>query len=112
MAFQIYYLKKGFEFQKFNRFFKERRIQLQEFDLTKHKLGNREIMMFINAFGLESLLDKENSRVREHPACYTNDVEAIVEYIKENPYLIKLPILRNGNKLMLAYDEKRLIEWL
>ena len=112
MAFQIYYLKKNFEFQKFSRFFKERRIKLQEFDLTKHKLGSRELALFINAFGIENLLDKDNPKVLEHPACYTNDIRAISEYIKETPFLIKLPILRDGNKLLLCYDEKRLMEWL
>lgn len=112
MAFQIYFLKKNFEVQKALRFFKERRIELQLLDLSKHKLGKREIELFIKHFGIEQLLDKKNPKVLEHPACYTNDMERIIEYIAAEPFLLSLPIIRSANKLLMGYDEKALLSIL
>ena len=38
---QMYVSKKNFDVQKAERFFKERRIQIQVMDLKKHRLGER-----------------------------------------------------------------------
>ena len=40
---QLYISKKNFDAQKAERFFKERRVQVQVMDLKKHKLGEREL---------------------------------------------------------------------
>ena len=40
---QLYISKKNFDAQKAERFFKERRVQVQVMDLKKHKLGEPRI---------------------------------------------------------------------
>ena len=51
---QIYISKKNFDLQKAQRFFKERRIQVQELDLKKHRLGERELQTLSRAGGLSA----------------------------------------------------------
>ena len=98
MNIQIYCGKKNFDAQKAERYFKERRIPFQALDLKKHKLGEREIRMMISAIGIEKLIDREDKKVKEHPACYYDREELLIPAIQENPWLLRLPIVRNGNK--------------
>ena len=104
MNIQIYMLKRNFDVQKAERFFKERRIPFQLVDLKKHPLGKREIQLFAKG-DVKSLLDKDSVRVKEHPALYTNDDERITEYIQASPELLRLPIVRNGSKFTIGVDE-------
>ena len=103
MNIQIYCGKKNFDAQKAERWFKERRIPFQSLDLKKHKLGEREIRMMISAIGADNLIDRENPKVKEHPACYYDKTELLIPAIQENPWLLNTPIVRNGNKITSGY---------
>ena len=111
MNIQIYCGKKNFDSQKAERFFKERRIPFQTLDLKKHKLGEREIRMMISAIGIEKLIDREDKKVKEHPACYYDREELLIPAIQENPWLLRLPIVRNGNKMTLGYQPDVWAQW-
>ncbi len=111
MNIQIYYLKKNFDYQKAERYFKERRIPFQGLDLKKHRLGDREIRMMLEAFGMDKLLDREDKKVREHPACYFSSAELLIPEIRENPWLMKTPIVRNGNRFTLGYQPEIWNSW-
>ena len=104
MNIQIYAGKKNFDVQKAERYFKERRIPFQNVDLKKHKLGEKEIHLMISALGIEGILDREDRKVKEHPACYYNKEEMLIPEIQENPWLIRTPIVRNGNKITAGYQ--------
>ena len=104
MNIQIYCGKKNFEVQKAERYFKERRIPFQTLDLKKHRLGEREIRLFLETVGPESLLDRQDPRVREHPACYYDRAELLIPAIQEAPWLLKTPLVRNGNQVTLGYQ--------
>jgi Arsenate reductase and related proteins, glutaredoxin family len=112
MNIQIYTGKKNFDAQKAERFFKERRIPIQMLDLKKHRLGEREIRLMISAIGTENLIDREDRKVREHPACYYDRAELLIPAIQENPWLLRLPIVRNGNSLTQGYQPDVWEEWL
>lgn len=103
MNIQIYAAKKNFDVQKAERYFKERRIPFQSLDLKKHRLGEREIRLMLNAAGMENLLDREDKRVKEHPACYYDRAELLIPAIQENPWLLKTPIVRNGNQITIGF---------
>ena len=103
MNIQIYCGKKNFDAQKAERYFKERRIPFQSLDLKKHRLGEREIRLMLNAAGMENLLDREDKRVKEHPACYYDRAELLIPAIQENPWLLKTPIVRNGNQITIGF---------
>ena len=104
MSIQLYIGKKNFDVQKAQRYFKERRIPVQELDLKMHVLGEREIRVMIDAVGLEQLIDREDKKVKEHPACYYDRESLLIPAIRENPWLLKSPIVRCGNKATVGYQ--------
>lgn len=110
MAIQLYWHKRNFDTQKAERFFKERRIPYQSVDLTKHRLGQREVETFIRGSSVRAVLDLDDMKVKSHPAAYTNQTEHIVDYILENPRLLRSPIIRSGNIIIVGFDEARLLE--
>jgi arsenate reductase-like glutaredoxin family protein len=111
MNIQIYSGKKNFDTQKAERYFKERRISFQSMDLKKHRLGEREIRLMMNAIGPEALIDREDKKVKEHPACYYNQKEMLVQAILEDPWLLKTPIVRNGNRITCGYHPEIWDTW-
>ena len=111
MNIQIYALKKNFDTQKAERFFKERRIPYQLLDLKKHKLGGRELQLFARRLGAENLVDRKNPDALSHPVAHTDDEQYILETLAENPRFLRTPIVRNGEQVTLGADEKAWDEW-
>lgn len=112
MTIQMYVSKKNFDVQKAERFFKERRMAVQVMDLKKHKLGEREVQAMARAGGLQNLIDREDKKVKEHPACYYNQDGLLMAAILETPWLLKSPILRCGSKVTVGYQPEVWEEWL
>ena len=112
MNIQLYVSKKNFDVQKAERFFKERRIAVQLMDLKKHRLGEREVQVMARAGGLQALIDREDKKVKEHPACYYNQDSLLMSAILETPWLLKSPILRNGSKVTVGYVPDTWEEWI
>lgn len=104
MNIQIYAGKKNFDVQKAERWFSERRIPVQILDLKKHRLGEREIRLMLKEIGMEKLLDRDNPKVKEHPACYYNREEMLIPAILESPWLLRTPLVRNGNRMTVGYE--------
>ena len=111
MNIQIYSGKKNFDTQKAERYFKERRIPIQMMDLKKHPLGEREIRLMIRNVGMEQVIDREDKRVREHPACYCDQEDVLVAAIQEAPWLLKTPMVRNGNRITAGYHPEVWETW-
>ena len=111
MNIQIYCGKKNFDAQKAERYFKERRIPCQALDRNKHRLGEREIRLMITSIGIEELIDRADKKVREHPACYYDRAELLIPAIQEAPWLLKLPIVRNGNQMTTGYKPEVWENW-
>ncbi len=112
MNIQIYSGKKNFDTQKAERFFKERRIPFQTLDLKKHPLGEREIRLMLSAISAEELLDRENPKVKEHPACYYDRESLLIPAIQEAPWLLRTPIVRNGNKMTVGNKPEVWESWI
>ena len=112
MNIQIYCGKKNFDTQKAERFFKERRIPYQLMERKKHPLGEREIKGMLAAIGAEKLLDRENPKVKEHPACYYDRESLLLPAIQEAPWLLRTPIVRNGNKMTVGYAPEVWESWM
>lgn len=112
MNVQIYISKKNFDTQKADRFFKERRIQVQLLDLKKHKLGEREIRIMLQSVSMDELLDREDKKVREHPACYYDRESLLIPAIQENPWLLRSPVVRNGSQVTVGYRPEIWTEWI
>ena len=112
MNIQMYVSKKNFDVQKAERFFKERRITVQVMDLKKHKLGEREVQVMARAGGMQNLIDREDKKVKEHPACYYNQDSLLLVAILETPWLLKSPIIRNGSKVTVGYAPETWEAWM
>lgn len=112
MNIQIYYGKKNFDTQKAERYFKERRIPFQALDLKKHRLGEREIRLMISALGMEQVIDRSDKKVKEHPACYYDREDLLIPAIQEAPWLLRVPIVRNGNQVTAGYRPEVWDKWL
>ena len=109
---QMYVSKKNFDTQKAERFFKERRVQVQVMDLKKHRLGEREVQAMARAGGLSALIDREDKRVKEHPACYYDRDSLLLPAVLENPWLLRSPILRCGSRVTVGLCPEEWEKWL
>lgn len=112
MSIQMYVSKKNFDVQKAERFFKERRVTIQVMDLKKHKLGEREVQTMARGGGLSALIDREDKKVKEHPACYYDRDSLLLPAVLEAPWLLKSPILRNGSQITVGYQPDVWEAWI
>ncbi len=101
--------KKGFETQKAERYFKERRIKYQYIDLNRYGISRGELQSVKNAVGLENLIDEK------HPDAallqYLARTEDKLERILEDPTLLKAPIVRNGKQATAGYQPEIWKTW-
>lgn len=113
MSIQLYALKRDFAVQRAERFFKERRVPFQAVDLKKHLPGEKELRLFARAAGgVRELLNMDSEKVRSSPAAYTSDDAAILEYLKQDPSLMRLPVVRSGDRVLFSPTEKELEQLL
>ena len=96
MNIQLYISKKNFDVQKAERYFKERRIKVQ---------------VMAKGVGLSGLIDRDDKKVIEHPAAHCSLDSALRDYIIECPWLLKSPIVRNGNKCTIGYQPEVWDAW-
>ena len=111
MGLQIY-AGKGFDTQKAERFFKERRISYQKVDVLKYGIGKRELESVAAAVGLDSLCDKDSKAYRESVIAYTQSRDAILSGLMEKPQLLRLPIVRNGRLATIGYAPDVWEKWI
>ena len=113
MNIQIYFVKRNFDVQRAERFFKERRIPFQLVDMKKNPPGKKELQLFARqAGGMKALLDPGSVQNRSHPALYTPDEERIAEYIRQQPELMRTPAVRNGTKVTFGNGEETWRAWV
>lgn len=109
---QIYFYKKNFDAQKAERFFKERRVQVQMIDLNRVPMGKRELESVKARVGLDALIDKDSVAWKECPARFTAGEDAIFGALLENPKRLRLPIVRNGKLATVGYQPEEWEKWL
>lgn len=101
MNIQIFGKAKCFDTKKAERYFKERRIKYQFVDVIKFGMSRGELSSVKNAVGLDAMVDTED---QDYPLYqYLASVNAKLEKLYEEPYLIKTPIVRNGKKATVGY---------
>ncbi len=110
MNIQIFGRSKCFETKKAQRWFKERRIKVQDIDLKKYGMSRGEFNSVRQAVGLEALIDDtaQDSVLLQHLA-YDEDK---VEKLLENPALIRTPVVRNGRKATVGYQPQIWESWM
>lgn len=111
MGLQIY-AGKGFDTQKAERYFKERRIPYQRVDVLKFGIGRRELESVVSAVGLDAVCDKESKAFRESVIAYTQNRETILAGLVEKPQLLRLPIVRSGRLATVGYCPEIWEAWI
>ena len=106
MAVQIFGVKNSQETRAAERFFKERRMRIQMVDLKDRPMAPGEIRRFTERFGLAALLDTESKAYVDAGLKYlrVNDAE-LLGRIEREPKLLRLPLVRAGNRLSVGRDE-------
>lgn len=113
MNIQIYVNKKNPDVLKAERFFKERRIPYQMMDLKKHKLGKKELELFIRAAGsARALVDREGKKALERPVAHMSTDSLIVAELLNDPGALVSPIVRNGSKVTVGANEDVWKQWV
>ncbi len=107
VSVQIFGLRNSQATRAAERFFKERRVPLHIVDLKQKPMAPGEIGRFIQRFGLAGLLDSEGTAYRDAGLKYLklSDSELQVR-MERDPKLLRLPLVRIGNKLSVGQDEE------
>jgi len=104
---QIFGVKNSQDARAAERFFKERRVQIHLVDLAQKPMSPGEVKRFADKFGLLGLVDTEGKAYADAGLKYlkVSDTE-LLRKIEEQPKLLKLPLVRSGNKFCVGRDEK------
>lgn len=111
MNIQIYGMKKCFDTQKAERYFKERKIKYQYIDLARYGLSKGELESVKAAVGLNNLI---NSEAKEYTALNLQHIRTSgvrEEILFKNPKLYKSPIVRNGRAATVGYQPEIWKDW-
>lgn len=111
MNIQIFGVKKCFDTQKAERYFKERKIKYQLVDLNQKGLSKGELESVKAAVGLNNLI---NNKVKEYKTLNLEHIRTSSvkeELILNNPKLYKTPIVRNGKQATVGYEPDVWKEW-
>jgi arsenate reductase-like glutaredoxin family protein len=109
---QIFGVKKSSDTRKALRFFSERRVKTHFVDLNERAASPGELKRFIQKFGLDRLIDKDSKRYEElglRHARYSD--ETWLDKLVDEPMLLRMPLVRNGNALTIGLAEQDWKAW-
>src|SRR5882762_6401287 len=108
---QIFGVKNSRATRAAERFFKERRVAIQFVDLNQRPMAAGEIKRFVDRFGVNELLDRESKSYVDAGIQYLklSNSELLMK-IERDPNLLRLPLVRAGNRLSIGQDESSWIE--
>ena len=110
---QIFGLKNSQATRAAERFFKERRTVLQLVDLKQKAMAPGEIKRFVERFGLAGLLESQGKTFVDEGLKYLKLSDAeLLGRIERDPQLLRLPLVRAGQRLSVGHDESSWKEML
>jgi arsenate reductase len=112
MNIQIFGIKKSFETQKAERYFKERKIKYQFIDLKQKELSKRELESISAAVGgINNLIDDKSKDYNKLNLGAIRSSEIKEEILLKNPSLYRVPIVRNGKQATVGCEPKIWETW-
>ncbi|MHB8062811.1 MAG: arsenate reductase family protein [Ruminiclostridium sp.] len=102
---------KGFETQKAERYFKERKIKYQYIDLCKYGLSKGEFDSVKAAVGIKDLINVKSKDYERLNMKNLGVGKVAEELLFNNPKLFNSPIVRNGRKATVGYKPEIWAEW-
>ncbi len=111
MNIQIFGLKKSFDSQKAERYFKERKIKYQYIELERYGLSKGEFASVKASVGLKELINVKCKEYTTLNMSMLGTGPAAEEILFKNPKLYNGPIVRNGNKATVGYKPEIWAGW-
>lgn len=111
MNIQIFGVKKCFDTQKSERYFKERKIKYQLVDLNQKELSKGELQSVKNAVGLKNLIDEKSKEYIKLNIASIRSDSMKEELLLNNPKLYKTPIVRNGKQATVGFQPEIWGSW-
>lgn len=106
LSVQIFGLAKSQPTRAAERFFKERRVQIHFVDLAQKPMSPGEIKRFVDRFTLPGLIDREGKIFRDGGLQYMKiSDDELLDRISREPRLLRLPLVRAGNRISIGPDE-------
>ena len=107
VSVQIFGCKNSQSTRAAERFFKERRAQIHTVDLKQKPMSAGEIKRFADRFGIQGLLDTEGTAYVDAGLKYLKCSDAeLLGRIEREPKLLRLPLVRSGNKISIGQDDE------
>jgi arsenate reductase (glutaredoxin) len=112
MPVQIFGTRKSADTRKAQRFFSERRIAVHFVDLAERAASMGELRRFAQKFGVRALIDTESKRYQELGlGAASLSEERWLERLTDEPLLLRVPLVRNGNRLTIGLAEAEWRAW-
>ena len=112
MNIQIFGRSKCFDTKKAERYFKERRIRVQQIDLLRYGMSGGEFDSVLRAVGgIDNLIDWTVKDPEIDLMRYTDDKRAKEDKLFDHPELMKTPIVRNGKQATVGYQPEQWKTW-
>ena len=113
MEVQIFGVKKSADTRKALRFFAERRVKTHFVDLDERAASLGELKRFAQKFGIHRLVDGDSRRFEELGLTHARlSDERWLEKLAEEPLLLAMPLVRNGNALTIGLAEQDWKDWI
>ena len=110
---QIFGTKKSAATRKALRFFAERRIKTHFVDLNERAASLGELQRFARRFGVQAMIDREGKRFRELGLAHAHmGDERWLQKLADEPLLLRVPMVRNENRLTIGDAESEWKDWL
>jgi arsenate reductase-like glutaredoxin family protein len=110
---QIFGVKKSADTRKALRFFSERRIKTHFVDLMERPASLGELRRFAQKFGVMALVDRDSKRFDDLGLRYAQlSDDRWLEKLSEEPLLLRIPLVRNANQLVIGANEATWKSWL
>ena len=113
MEVQIFGTQKSSDTRKALRFFKERRVNVHFVDLKVRAASKGELTRFVQKFGVDAVLDRNAKRFQDlglGPAL--NSDKRWLETMADEPLLLRMPLVRQKNRLTVGLAEEEWKRWL
>jgi arsenate reductase-like glutaredoxin family protein len=109
---QIFGVKKSAETRAALRFFAERRIRTHFVDLNERPASPGELRRFAQKFGIMQLVDRDSRRYTELGLGVARlSDERWLEKLSVEPLLLKMPLVRNENRLTIGAADDTWKAW-
>jgi len=110
---QIFGVRKSADTRKALRFFSERRVKTHFVDLMERPASLGELRRFAQKFGVAALVDRDSRRFDELGLRYAQlSDDRWLEKLSDEPLLLRMPLVRNANQLVIGADESIWRTWM